>query len=384
MGERKGGGSMGVYETLGVRPVINAAATLTKLGGSLLAPPVLEAMQQASSSFIDLYELQEAVCARIAGLTHNEACHVSSGAAAGIMLSVSACIAGTDPERLNAFPYLDGVTKREVIIHRSQRNGYDYAARQTGARLVEIDGHADALDGVISDHTACVLWFAGAHFAEGALPLEEVIEIAHARGVPVIVDAAAQVPPISSLWHFTRELGADVAIFSGGKGLRGPQSSGLVLGRRAIIAGCRANGAPNQSIGRPMKVGKEELVGLLAAIEWSLAQDEPATLARYEAIVQGWLTGLGGITGLTVERGYPSEAGQPHSRAIVHIAPPCPLTRDQAIDALWERNPRIAVSPIGDDAIALNPQTLLEGEEAFVLEAVREVVTRVINEPIAP
>lgn len=365
---------MSIYETLGVRSVINASATLTKLGGSILAPPALAAMADAAGSYVDLYELQRVVSARIAELTHNEACYVSSGAAAGIMLSVATCIAGTDAERMGAFPYLDGIDRREVIIHRSQRNGYDYAARQTGARLVEIDGHADALDGVISDHTACVLWFAGAHFADGALPVEEVIEIAHARGVPVIVDAAAQVPPISSLWHFTRDLGADAAIFSGGKGLRGPQSSGLVLGKRDIIEGCRANGAPNHSIGRPMKVGKEELVGLLAAVEWSLQQDEPAMLARYEEIVQGWLAGLGDIPGITVERGYPSEAGQPHSRAIVHIAPPCPLTRDEVIDALWDGSPRIAVAAIAVDAIALNPQTLMAGEETTVLEAVRGVV----------
>lgn len=366
---------MGVYETLGLRPVINASATLTRLGGSILAPPVMAAMAEAAGSYVDLTELQQAVSGRIAELTHNEACHVSSGAAAGIMLTVSACIAGTDPELVDAFPYLDGIRKREVIVHRSQRNGYDYAARQTGARLVEIDGNADALDGVISDHTACVLWFAGAHFAEGALPLEEVIEIAHARGVPVVVDAAAQVPPISNLWHFTRDLGADAAIFSGGKGLRGPQSSGLVLGKREIVEGCRANGSPNYSVGRPMKVGKEELVGLLAAVEWSLAQDEPAMLADYESIVQNWLAELRDIPGLTVERGYPSEAGQPHSRAIIHIAPPCPLPRDAVIDALWDRNPRIAVAPIGDDAIALNPQTLMPGEDTAILEAVTQVVS---------
>lgn len=365
---------MGIYETLGLRPVINASATLTKLGGSILAPPALAAMADAAGSYVDLSELQRVVSERIAALTHNEACYVSSGAAAGIMLSIAACIAETDPERMDAFPYLDGIGKREVIIHRSQRNGYDYAARQTGARLVEIDGHSDALDGVISDATACVLWFAGAHFADGALPIEDVIEISHARGVPVIVDAAAQVPPIASLWHFTRDLGADAAIFSGGKGLRGPQSSGLVLGTHVIIAGCRANGAPNYGIGRPMKVGKEELVGLLAAVEWSLAQDEPTMLARYEAIVQGWLTGLRNIPGITVERGYPSEAGQPHARAIVRIAPPCPLSRDAVIDALWERNPRIAVAPINTDAIALNPQPLLDGENEMVLEAVRDVV----------
>jgi L-seryl-tRNA(Ser) seleniumtransferase len=363
-----------IYEQLDIRPVVNAAATLTKLGGSLMPKPVIEAMNDASGQFIDLFEFQEKAGKRIAELTRNEAAFISSGAAAGITLTVASCIAGTDPVLQQAFPYLDGCDKREVIVYRGQRNGYDYAARQTGARLIEIEPEGDELEMNLTDRTACVLFFAGAHFAEKALPLEEVIAIAHTMSVPVIVDAAAQIPPISNLWHFTGKLGADAAIFSGGKGLRGPQSSGLIVGRREIIDGVRVNAAPNQSLGRPMKVGKEEMAGLLAAIEWSLAQDEPAALANYEKRVQFWIEELEGIPGITVERSYPSEAGQPHSRTIVTFGPNAAIGRDAAIDALWDRNPRIAVSPIGDDAIALNPQTIEDGEEEIVLKAVREVL----------
>lgn len=365
---------MGIYASLGVRPVVNAAATLTRLGGSRMPEPVVAAMVEASRAFVDLHELQRKVGERIAALTQNEACYVSSGAAAGITLAVAACIAGTDPARIGAFPYLEGIDRTEVVVHRCQRNGYDYAARQTGARLVEIEGTAEALEAAIGERTACVLWFAGAHFAEGALPLEDVVAIAHARGVPVLVDAAAQIPPIANLWRFTRDLGADAAIFSGGKGLRGPQSSGLVLGRREIIEGCRANGNPNHAIGRPMKVGKEELVGLLTAVEWSLAQDEAALLARYEASVQRWGAGLAGIPGVVAERGYPSEAGQPHGRAIVHFGPPCPWTRDEVVAALWDGEPRVAVGTVGEDAIALNPQTLEPGEDEVVLQALLRVL----------
>ncbi len=368
---------MTIYDQLGVRPVINAAATLTRLGGSLMPPPVVEAMNDAARAFVDLDELQRRVGERIAALTHNEAAYVSSGAAAGITLAVAACIAGTDPERIGAFPYLDGIERTEVIVHRSQRNGYDYAARQTGARLVEIGDARDDLQSAMSERTACVLWFAGVHFAAGALPLEVVVPEAHARGIPVIVDAAAQIPPISNLWRFTRDLGADLAIFSGGKGLRGPQSSGLVLGRRDLIDGCRANGNPNHSIGRPMKVGKEELVGLLAAVEWSLAQDEPALLDRYERTVADWIVGLAGIPGVIAERGFPSEAGQPHSRAIVRLRPPCPWKREALVAALWEGTPRIAVGMLRDDpeAIALNPQTLEPGEEVVVLSSLRMLLS---------
>jgi L-seryl-tRNA(Ser) seleniumtransferase len=262
-----------------------------------------------------------------------------------------------------------------VIIFRSQRNGYDQAAFQTGARIVEIGARVEDLQGAISPQTVCVLYFAGAHYAPGALALDEVIAAAHARNVAVLVDAAAQIPPVANLWYFTRDMGADVAIFSGGKGLRGPQSSGLVLGRRSLIDACIANGPPNHSLGRPMKVGKEEMLGILAAVEWSLEQDEPVLLANYEAMVQYWLDGLRDLPGVTVERGYPSEAGQPHARAIVRLGPNALLSRADLVAALWNSNPRIAVAEIGRDAVAQNPQTIEPGEDQLVLDALRHLLT---------
>ena len=370
---------MGVYDELGVSPVINASATLTALGGSRMPPCVVDEMVAAARTFVNLRELQHRVGRRIAALTGNDACYVTSGAAAGIVVAVAACIAGTDPTRIAAFPDLDGFERREVIVHAAQRNGYDFAARQTGARLVEVGATANDLAAAVTERTACVLWFAGASFAGGALPLTEVVTVAGACGVPVLVDAAAQIPPIANLWRFTREIGADAAIFSGGKGLRGPQSSGLVLGRPEIIEGCRANGNPNHSIGRPMKVGKEELAGVLAAVEWCLAQDEAALLAGYEATVERWIAGLAEIPGVTAVRGYPSEAGQPHGRAIVRFAPPCAWTRDEVVKALWEGEPRVAVgAPRGEDeAIALNPQTLEPGEDEIVLAKLASILATV-------
>jgi L-seryl-tRNA(Ser) seleniumtransferase len=337
---------------------------------------VLDAMRAGAESFVDLPELQRRVGERIARLTGNEACYVSSGAAAGMTISIAAYTAGCDLARIHQLPHI--APQPEVIIHKSQRNGYDQAAAQTGARVVEIgDGLTTSvgdLESAISARTVCVLYFAGAHYTPGALPLEDVISTAHARGIPVIVDAAAQIPPVENLWHFTRDLHADVAIFSGGKGLRGPQSSGLVFGPRSVVEACIANGAPNHSVGRPMKVGKEELLGALAAVEWSLQQDEAALLAGYEATVDRWLSGLRGVRGVTVERGYPSEAGQPHSRAIVRLGPAAALTCDALVDKLWEADPRIAVSKVAADAIALNPQTLEPGEDELVLAAIQDLL----------
>jgi L-seryl-tRNA(Ser) seleniumtransferase len=358
---------------LGLRPVINAAATLTKLGGSVMPPEVVAAMNEGALTFVDLPALQLAIGKQIAELTRNEAAYVSSGAAAGIVASVAAALAGSDPDRVANFPSLDGFDKTEVIVHRSQRNGYDYAARQTGARFVEIGDSLDELRAALSPRTGAVLWFAG-RLAATSPELADVIASAHEHGVPVIVDAAAQIPRTSNLWHFTRELGADIAIFSGGKGLRGPQSSGLVLGRADLVAAMAVNGSPNSSIGRPMKVGKEELFGVLAALKWTLAQDEERVLERYEQIVSTWISGLSELPGVTVERGFPSEAGQPYPRAIVTLGNEARMNAEELTDALWDQDPRIAISRQGDNAIALNPQTIADGEEIIVTEAIQRLL----------
>ncbi|WP_163511067.1 aminotransferase class V-fold PLP-dependent enzyme [Fodinicola acaciae] len=361
------------YAELGLRPVINAAATLTKLGGSIVAPPVLPAMEAASRNFVDVFELHRAVGQKLAKLTGNEDALITSGAAAAITLAVIGCICGKNPVALEDLPYLDKTGEKTVIIYGSQRNAYDYAVRQVGARIVEIGPTLDELEAAIDERTACVLWFAGV-LSIGSPPLEQVVELAHRHDVPVVVDAAAQIPPVSSLWHFTTEAGADAALFSGGKGLRGPQSTGLLVGKEWLIAAARANGAPNHSLGRGLKTGKEELLGLVAAIEWTMQQDEPAIIGAYEASVRKWIDGLSGFAGVTVERGYPSEAGQPHGRAIVHIGPDSGWTRDDLVAALWDLDPRIAVSAHETDAIALNPQTLLEGEDDIVLGEIRRLL----------
>jgi uncharacterized pyridoxal phosphate-dependent enzyme len=352
---------------LGMRRVVNAAATLTRLGGSIMPPPVVEAMVAASRSFVELPELQRRVGERIAQLTRNEACYVCSGAAAGLTLSTAACITGTDLAKIARLPNeMDGL-KNEVVVHRSQRNGYDFAVRQAGVRLVEIDPTVDELDAAINDRTAAVVYFAG-RLAEGSLSLETVVEVAHRRGAPVIVDGAAQVPPIANLWSYT-QAGADLAVFSGGKGLRGPQSSGLILGRADLVEAARLNGPPNSAIGRPMKVGKEELAGMLAAVQWYLNQDEPALLARYERQVARVLQAVEPVAGVVATRDFPSEAGQPMPRALVRFDPAVlGFDRDEIVRRLGEGDPYVEVSKSGDDGIWINPQTLEDGEEGIVIE----------------
>ncbi len=370
---------MDIYDELGVRKVINGYATLTSLGGSIMPPEVLAAMAEAAQHFVDIDELQTKVGARIAEWTHNQAAYVSCGAAAGLVLSTAACIAGLDPDRRARLPYTDGM-KNEVIVHRCGRVGYDFAIRQAGARLIEIgtaEGTSEQdMEQAITDRTAAVLYFYNVTRMKGLVPLERGIEIARRRGVPLIVDAAAQIPPVENLWQFTH-MGADLALFSGGKGLCGPQSSGLILGRKDLIEACAFNACPRAFIGRPMKVGKEELVGLMAAVRRYLDLDHDKLAETYEDQVRYIVDEFTGWPHTTARRSFPSEAGQPMPRAeIILDEASLGMTRDQVLAQLREGEPSIALAPAGANGVFVNPQTLRTGEERIVVERLKEVLGR--------
>src|SRR5690606_34006686 len=240
------------------------------LGGSIMPPEVTAAMAEASRYFIDLEALQRQVGSEIAKLTNNEAAYVSSGAAAGLVIATAAIITRGDPAAVRQLPDLTGL-KNEIICHKAHRNGYDHAVRSVGVKMVEIGSALHTapweLEAAINENTAAVFWTQGAMSGPGDIPLETFIEIAHAHNLPVLMDAAAQLPPVENLWRYT-QMGVDLVVFSGGKDLHGPQPSGLILGRKELIEACRVNGPPHSSIGRPMKVGKEEMIGLLAAVKW--------------------------------------------------------------------------------------------------------------------
>ncbi len=368
---------MTIYELLGVRPVINAYATLTRLGGSLMPPEVLQAMNEAAQCFVDLHDLQRRVGDRIADLTHNEAAYVSTGAAAGLVLAAASCITGSDPELIQRFPDLTGL-KNEIIVHHTQRNGYDYAVREIGAQIVEIGSAAGTtradLEQAITPRTGAMFWFQGAMVTPGDLPLPDVIAVAHAHHIRVVVDAAAQLPPVSNLWNFTR-MGADLVVFSGGKDLRGPQSSGLVLGRRDLIDACRMHGSPNHAVGRPMKVGKEEMVGLLVAVERYLKLDHAAREAYCETTVGQWCAAINAIPGLSAQRTFPNEAGQPLPRCLITVdAAQSGIDRNAIVEQLAAGDPSIIVESVGERSIHLNPMTLEPGEEAILLDRLLALV----------
>lgn len=268
----------GIYERIGVRTIINASGATTRVGGTLMPREVLDAMLEASQSFVVIPELNAAVGRKIAEATGAEAGYVTAGSAAGMLLAVAACIAGTDPRRIRMLPQSDGLAN-EVIIHRAHRINYDQMFRAAGGKLVEIGiprgTDAWELEDAISERTACIAFVDSPSVGPGALPFATVVEIAHRRHIPVIVDAASTLPPYS---HLTRwiEWGADLVIYSGGKGIRGPQDSGLLAGRKDLIEAAAANGNPNSAVGRAAKVSKEAMAGLFVALERFIQHDHEA------------------------------------------------------------------------------------------------------------
>jgi len=368
---------MDIYDELGVRKIINGNATLTRLGGSIMPSEVLAAMAEASRHFVDIDELQEMVGQRIAKLTRNEAAYVSCGAAAGIVLSVAACMTGLDPDKRARLPNTRGM-KNEVIVHRCGRPGFDFAITQTGAKLVEIGTQKGTspsqMERAINRKTAAILYFYNEVTMQGQVPLKDGIRMGGKHGVPVIVDAAAQLPPVENLWRFTW-MGADLVLFSGGKGLCGPQSSGLILGRKDLIEACAFNACPRDFIGRPMKVGKEEIVGLLAALEWYLGVDHAKLMRTYEDQVRYLVEEFSGLEGVCARRSFPSEAGQPMPRAeIVFDEEKLGMTRDEILARLWQGSPAISLAPAGEGGVYVNPQTLIPGQERIISARVREVI----------
>lgn len=369
---------MAIYERLGIRTVINGNATLTRLGGSLMPPEVIAAMADAAKHFVDIVELQKRVGAEIARLTHNEAAYVSCGAAAALTLSTAACITGLDAEKRQKLPNLDATMKSEVIVHRHGRVGYDFAVRQAGVTFVEIGDETGTdpaeLENAITEKTAAIFYFANPSREHLWVSYEAAIAIASQHNIPFIVDAAAQLPPPENLWRFT-EMGADLALFSGGKGLCGPQSSGLILGDARLIEAIAFNGPPNPFIGRGMKVGKEEMVGLLAAVEWYLNLDHAECQHGYEAQVAYYADVFADTPAVTVHRSFPSEAGQPMPRTEIRFQEAAlGITRNQILQQLASGNPAIDLAAAGATGILINGQTLMPGEVEIIADRLKEIL----------
>lgn len=367
-----------VGERLGISGLVNAHSRLSRLGGSIMAPHVLEAMAWASQYYFDMTELQAKVGARLAELTRNEAVYVTSGAAAGLVLATGACIAGADPAKIARLPRLCGELNNEVIVHRFQRNHYDNNIQTAGARFVEIGSHRTThlweLEEAIGPRTAAIVYFTGPYEGPNLLPLDTILMVAKQRCVPVIVDAAAQIPPAKNLWAFT-QMGADLVVFSGGKSLGGPQNTGLIVGRKDLIEACALLGSPNYAIGRPMKVGKEAMIGLLVAVEHYLDRGETEQRERCEAWTSSLVEELANLPGVHVRRRFPNAKVQPLPEVLVEFDEfRLGTTRDEIVQRLANGVPRIEVGPYDPTGMLINPDTLKEGDVEVITDRLKSVL----------
>ena len=363
---------MVTYTDLGVRPFINASGTITTLGGSRMAPETLEAMGAAAGAFIDLNDLLMKAGAYLADRIGVEAATISCGAASGVQLAAAACLAGTDLDRIRALPHT-AEWKNEFVISMVDRHTYIHQGIEVcGGTLVRVGSEtavtAEDLIGGIGDRTAAVVHFLGKQTRK---QLGEVVAGASERGVPVIVDAAAQLPPRSNLTELV-ELGASLVVFSGGKGLSGPQNSGLVVGKKAFVDAVRLNTSPHSAIGRGMKVGKEEILGLVTAVDLFLKGTDAADRDRWYKQASCVVDALDGMSGV---RAYVLAEGQ---SAAPDFAPRAyvDLEADRAggvIRAMLDGEPSVSIRR-GPGGIVVDPMTMMAGEETAVAARLKAVL----------
>ena len=397
-----------IYGKLGVQTIINASGPSTRLSGSIMPPEVSEAMREASEYCVDIAELQARASEVIAEITGAEAGYVTSGAAAGLLLGTAACVAGLDPGKMNRLPDTSGM-KNEVIISRIQRNFYDHAIRSVGIRLVEVgladrfagagvrDTEAWEIEDAITDRTAAVCYVANPH----ALPLlPEVVEVAHAHGVPVIVDAAGQLPPASNLQRFISE-GADLVAFSGGKTIRGPQSSGILAGKRDLIMSValqhldqdiyfdqwtppsslidkdRLPGAPQHGIGRPCKVGKEEIAGILTALKLFVEEPEEDRYQRWQSLIDQVVDALQDIPGTEVAALSDRRRSDIPMAQLTLNEEPLGLSALDLVIRLQNGTPGIHANPSrsSEGIVLFGPACLKEGEPEIIGNMVRSLLS---------
>lgn len=361
------------FAELGVKPFINAAGTYTTLTASLMRPEVVEALEFASKKFYRLNDVQTAVGGRIAKMLDVPAAMVTSGAAGALTVGTAACVAGTNPEFIKRLPDLTGM-KNEVIILKSHRYGYDHAVRNVGVKMVEVETR-EQLESAVNDRTAMMLWF-NANEPLGAIKAAEFVELGKKHKVPTFNDAAADVPPVANLTKYTK-MGFDLVTFSGGKGIRGPQSAGLLLGRSDLIEAARMNASPNgDTIGRGLKVNKEEMLGMLVALESFLKQDHASLQKEYDDRAKLIASRVKNIKSMKSEIYVPEIANAvPHLR-LTWDAKQVGMDYATVKQGLREGTPSIEVVPGNADELVVGVWMLQPGEAEIVAGRLQEIMGR--------
>ena len=364
-----------VYKRLGVRPIINANGTQTTLGGSIMEPEVAQAMADASRTMVSMKELNERAGEIVAEHTGAEAGLVSAGGAAGMMLQAAACIAGADPEKIVRLPNSEGM-RNEIVIKRNHDNQFVQAWVQAGAKPIWVGDSTGAQDweieSAINGNTTALAFIASRWHPDSFDGLNEMARIAHDHSLPLIVDAAAMLPPAENLRRFI-QYGADMVSFSGGKAIKGPQSTGVLCGRKDLIEAASLNNSPHASVGRPAKVCKEEIVGQITALERYVQRDHQADQQRWRDECQIVVDTIMEIPGVkaTIEQ---DDWERPVPEVSIILGPQWNRPSAEVVaNTLATGDPPIMIEASrreGED-LFVNPHGLLEGEAELVAQRLR-------------
>jgi D-glucosaminate-6-phosphate ammonia-lyase len=370
------GGIPSPYEVIGVKHVINATGTVTVLGGSVMPPEVVAAWVEASRHFVDLLELHDKVGGKIARVLDVEAALVTTGAAGALLLGTAGAVTRGEPKLIKSLPDTAGA-RNEVLIQKAHRTCYDNQLTDVGVKLIEVETAADAAK-AMSEHTA-LLFFMNIAENKGKIHREEWIALARQKKIPTLIDAAADVPPISRIGEFFKQ-GFDMVAISGGKAIRGPNDTGLLLGRKDLIEAAKQNTNPHcGTLGRMMKVSKEDMIALLAAVERFVKLDfleESKECERKLTVIEKTLSELPGIK---FERIVPPIANHVPHLQIEWDESRIKITREKVTRELADGDPCIRIGRVadtGDKGILISVLTLQEGEEKIVANRLHEILKK--------
>ena len=358
------------FESLGVRRLVNCWGTYTIITGSRMLKQSAEAMMEATNGYVHMDELMDKVGQRLAELTGAEWGYICAGCAAALAEITAACIAGADPEKMARLPESEGM-KNEVIIQKAHRNSYDRSILLVGAKMVEVSTVAE-LQCAFSERTALVA-FIGDLEGPGQISAEVVINAAHAHGVPVLVDAAAQRPNVPNRYL---QMGADAVLYSGGKCLRGPQTAGLVLGRKDLLWAAFMNAAPHHGPARPMKAGKEEIMGLLAAVEaWINGRDHEAEWHAWEGYLETIRAAVADLPSVQTAVRQPGLSNNAPTLSITWDPAVLGYTPEQAYDALLQGEPSVIMGRV-KEGLSVMPYMMEAGDAELAAKRLREVLSQ--------
>jgi L-seryl-tRNA(Ser) seleniumtransferase len=365
-----------VYQSIGVRPLINARGTFTIISGSLMLPEVRAAMDAAAKHYVHLDELADAVGARLAALTGAEWGLVTAGCSAGLTHATAACVAGGNPDLHVRIPNLAGFAKDEVIIPKHSRNVYDAAVRTVGVRVIEVDTVAE-LESALGPRTAMIYIMASPRVDESVLSLKAMAPIARARGVPILVDAAAEILTIPNV-HLQN--GASLVGYSGGKCLRGPQTAGLLLGRKDLVKAAWVHSAPHHGPGRAMKVGKEEAIGMLMAVEMWVKRDHDAEWKQWTSMLEHIDARVRQVAGITTSISQPNGlSNRTPSLRVLWDPQQLGVTGDAVSGTLFDTEPRIAMPATRNGplvGVSVTPYMMMPGDEKIIAERLYALLSR--------